>query len=487
MARDGSGNYNLPVNSWNPAVNGVSATPVDWQSLINDVAAALTQSVSRDGQSPMSGNLQMATNKITGLGAANGTGQALVYGQTNASLAGLALTTPASVAGQAISYGQSGASLAGLALTDVLNGAQGADIVSAATINLDTATGNVVDVTGTTTITAVTLSQGHTRIVRFTGILTLTNGASLVLPTGANITTAAGDYAVFVGYASSVVRVALYTRATGASLVSSVAVSVRQTVMSGPVDSNGLPNFGGSVGGATLTMSGTLVATAANGAGAAGNSDVIGTGTNLAWTAPAGSGTGILYATISGGVLTPVVSSLAPVYQWGGTPAVTTGQLTFNIQAMSGFLGNGATAPQTNWVAIGECAYTAGAWSGTITWYALMGRYKSATVATLPTTSVSTNFNHNLGVPQQAVTRPATFWIVNTTAEQGYSIGDVYRGWATANPFLIDPMTITGRNTMAAQSGSVGNGWDLAQRTGGAANGVTAADWSYYATIERGW
>jgi hypothetical protein len=87
---------------------------------------------------------------------------------------------------------------------------QGADIASAATVNLETATGNVVDVTGTTTITAVTLSQGHWRLVRFTGALTLTNGASLVLPNAVDYTTAAGDYVLFVGYAASVVRAYIF-------------------------------------------------------------------------------------------------------------------------------------------------------------------------------------------------------------------------------------------------------------------------------------
>lgn len=90
----------------------------------------------------------------------------------------------------------------------------GADIASAGTINLDTATGDVVDVTGTTTITAVTLAEGQKRVVRFTGALALTHGASLVLPGAANIKTAAGDYAIFVGYAAGVVR-ALYFRGDG--------------------------------------------------------------------------------------------------------------------------------------------------------------------------------------------------------------------------------------------------------------------------------
>lgn len=84
---------------------------------------------------------------------------------------------------------------------------QAGDVASSSTINLDAAYGTVVDVTGTAAITAATLAQGQVRVVRFTGALTLTHGASLVLPGGANIATAAGDYAIFIGYASSVVRV----------------------------------------------------------------------------------------------------------------------------------------------------------------------------------------------------------------------------------------------------------------------------------------
>lgn len=53
MSRNGSGTYNLPVNSWNPATNGTPATPSDWQALANDIAAALTQSISKDGQTPI--------------------------------------------------------------------------------------------------------------------------------------------------------------------------------------------------------------------------------------------------------------------------------------------------------------------------------------------------------------------------------------------------------------------------------------------------
>lgn len=99
-----------------------------------------------------------------------------------------------------------------------INEAQGSNIASGATVNLDTATGNYVHVTGTTTITAITLSQGRSRTVIFDGALTLTNGASLILPGGLNIATAAGDATVFRGEAAGVVRCVGYLRANGRTL-----------------------------------------------------------------------------------------------------------------------------------------------------------------------------------------------------------------------------------------------------------------------------
>lgn len=76
-------------------------------------------------------------------------------------------------------------------------------IASAATTSIGTtAAGDTVHITGTTTITSFgtsTSTNGLLRIVIFDGALTLThNATSLILPTGANITTAAGDSAEFV-------------------------------------------------------------------------------------------------------------------------------------------------------------------------------------------------------------------------------------------------------------------------------------------------
>lgn len=85
----------------------------------------------------------------------------------------------------------------------------GADVESDATLNLNTATGAFLDITGTTTVTAVTLDEGKLRMARAVAAFQLTASASLVVngSTTENYTTTAGDLLIFEGYASSVVRV----------------------------------------------------------------------------------------------------------------------------------------------------------------------------------------------------------------------------------------------------------------------------------------
>lgn len=114
-------------------------------------------------------------------------------------------------------------------LTSVLNEALGAPIASASTINLTTATGNFLHVTGTTTITAVTLGAGMRREVIFDGILTLTHHAtSNNLPGGANITTAVGDRASYYSDGTTV-YCTKYQRADGKA-VSATEISVASSV-----------------------------------------------------------------------------------------------------------------------------------------------------------------------------------------------------------------------------------------------------------------
>lgn len=95
-----------------------------------------------------------------------------------------------------------------------------ADIASAGTTDLSTATGEFVDITGNTTITALgTVAAGRRFILRFNGILTLTyNATSLILPTAVNIATASGDIAEFVSLGSGNWVCTRYSRGSGEPL-----------------------------------------------------------------------------------------------------------------------------------------------------------------------------------------------------------------------------------------------------------------------------
>lgn len=62
MARDGSGNYVLPVG--NPVVPNTTITAAQFNSNMNDLASALTQSLPRDGQAGMTGPFRLADGTI---------------------------------------------------------------------------------------------------------------------------------------------------------------------------------------------------------------------------------------------------------------------------------------------------------------------------------------------------------------------------------------------------------------------------------------
>lgn len=109
--------------------------------------------------------------------------------------------------------------LAGGTLTGLLIEKKGADIASASTINLSTATGNFAHITGTTPITAITMTSGQRMTVIFDGALTLTHHATNNnLPGGANIPTAAGDRAEYWSDGTTV-YCTKYQKANGAALL----------------------------------------------------------------------------------------------------------------------------------------------------------------------------------------------------------------------------------------------------------------------------
>lgn len=261
-------------------------------------------------------------------------------------------------------------------------------------------------------------------------------------------------------------------------------VPVRQTVLSGPVDTNGLPNFGGATGSTTVTASGTLIATAANGFSTLnGETNRVGTIANPSWTGLSTNGTMYLYGDINvDGTITLGSGTLAPTYRWGGADVVTNGQFTFNIQEMVGKVGNGSIAAQTYRVFFGEVTVAGGVVTA-ITWYALMGRYYSST-NTLPGGATNTSKNHNIGVIPLKNSLKATCLV----SDGNYAVGDIVENLCgnTAGSVVRPIPVITTRNTISFTTGAAA-AMQTINKTTGVDFTMTAANWSYQLTADRGW
>jgi len=264
------------------------------------------------------------------------------------------------------------------------------------------------------------------------------------------------------------------------------SVPVRQTVMSGPVDTNGFSAFGGSTGSATVTASGTLLVTAANGFDVTGQVNRIGLISNPAWSSLSTNGTMYLYLDIAAdGTCTPGAGTLAPTYRNGGADVTTNGQFTFNIGEMVGKVGNGSAAVQTYRVYVGQVTVASNVVSA-INWYALNGRYRSATIAALTAAATTTSFTHNLGISMdvklavymRCIVNDANWLVGHVTVP---SINTGTNIVTTAVPYLFD--TVSG----GFISGATSTGWNVANRTTGAITSPTAASWQWWVTMIRDW
>jgi hypothetical protein len=205
------------ANTFLVAPNGSAGTPT-----FRAMAVADLPSMSGIPGMQVTGTLTPGTGSGVEIqGGASGVIQA--YNRSGSAYISLALDGT-SVALRAAGSTKLLASSSAVALTAAaLDEAVEVTIASAGTTNIAGAAGNSILITGTTTITALgTATSGVIRRVRFSGILTLTyNGTSLILPTGANITTAAGDTAEFMSLGSGNWVCTRYNRASGAALSSS--------------------------------------------------------------------------------------------------------------------------------------------------------------------------------------------------------------------------------------------------------------------------
>lgn len=119
------------------------------------------------------------------------------------------------IAFQAAGLPTSTTALLNVAAANIVEGVLGTIIASAATVNLDTATGDYDAVSGTATTTAFTLTQGRLRTVVAPAGWLITASANVIMTgvvaSAATYTTQAGDVLTFRGEAAGVVRLVGFT------------------------------------------------------------------------------------------------------------------------------------------------------------------------------------------------------------------------------------------------------------------------------------
>lgn len=388
--------------------------------------------------------------------------------------------------------------LSGGSLAGAINHAKGASVASAATTNIWATDGNTIHITGTTTITSFgTAPQaGATRRLVFDGVLTLTNGANLILPGGANITTAAGDACEVFADSTTQHRVISYTKADGTPLAapSTVKVSVPQTVLAGAVDSNGQANFLSAGSGRAVNLAATsvpVVIAFSAGEGINGDTNYVGiisADVTSAWSGLSANATSYLYVdrNTSTGALTYGATTTAPVYGYGTAKSTASGAHTFRIDEMVMYAGNGSAASAVQRVFVGEAVTDASSVTS-VTTYALRGKFLRTGIS-IPALGTATTLTHNIGISPYFI--KASVLLECGTAQGNYSVGDItdqameYGSSGTPSA----PVSAASLTSLSITKSRPGTATVLTNKTTGAAvNPLTAANWTYIFKAERTW
>lgn len=171
MPFNGSGTYTLPAG--NPVVTGTTISSTTTNNTNSDIATALSNCITRDGQSTPSANLPMNSKKLTGLAAGTTAGDSVRYeqiqyldGVSSAGTSGYVLTSNG--AGTAPSFQSltvtgflplAGGTMTGLLTTKELALTKTAPSISAGVLTLDCSLSNTFAVSLNAAITSFTVSN----------------------------------------------------------------------------------------------------------------------------------------------------------------------------------------------------------------------------------------------------------------------------------------------------------------------------------------
>ena len=180
MSRNGSGTYTLPAG--NPVVTGTTITSSWANTTMQNIADGLTQSVASDGQTPMSGSLNMANNKIISVTDPTSAQDAATKAYADALIAGTVAGSFTSVTDSGLTSGRvTYATTGGLLTDDADLTFDGTTLTAAKGANFCTTSGNVgigtaspaailsANVNGTGSVAALNLTNSDSSFAAGTG------------------------------------------------------------------------------------------------------------------------------------------------------------------------------------------------------------------------------------------------------------------------------------------------------------------------------
>lgn len=235
MSRNGSGTYTLPAG--NPVVTGTTISSTWANNTLQDLANAMTGSIAADGQTPITGNLQMGNNKITGLATptvstdavtkayadalvdGSGTGSFTTLTVTGTTTLATSLNTILKAVSGVVSNATAGTDYAGISNVQTFTAGQRGEVTaltSASTITPNLADSNNFSVTLDTNATLanptnIVAGQSGCLVITqdSTGSRTLAYGSYWKFPsaTAPTLSTAASAVDVLVYYVESSTRI----------------------------------------------------------------------------------------------------------------------------------------------------------------------------------------------------------------------------------------------------------------------------------------
>ena len=243
MSRNGSGIYNLPTG--NPVVTGTTITSNWANTTLSDISTALTGSLASDGQTPVTGDIQMGGNKVTGMGTPTSAQDATTKAYVDAGVAAL---------GTMATQNSNNVAITGGSITGVTISALASDLpVASGGTGVTTSTGSGANVLGTSPTIATPTISG----------LVVTSMGSSVITSGTAVASTSGTSIDFTGIPSWAKRITIMLNGVSTSGTSMPAMQIG----AGSVDTSGYTStvtYTGSVSGATaattyfLLRSGTV-------------------------------------------------------------------------------------------------------------------------------------------------------------------------------------------------------------------------------------